>query len=260
MNSSEIVVYEFHFPRKYCGKLIGKNGVNVDSIRSKTNTKIAIRNDLEQDELQIVCISGHLKDVDQALDIISARFPPKHYPNISLKPITKPIVYRRYIPDKALTMKQMAVSEAKATYNYSKVLVTQNMFVDFDTILNPNVLANYGNGYVFDIYVTAVINAGHVFIQLPTHPSYVNQALLDANMLTVYNDAVELAPTMHEPIEAGTICAAPTIYGWHRAIVTNYEPLNTAEPNGLECGTATVKFLDYGGYLTLPANQLRQLR
>jgi hypothetical protein len=91
----DIIVYEFNFPRKFCGKLIGKNGIHVDHIRSKTRTQIAVRDDPEKHEQQIVCVSGRLEDVDQALDIISSRFPLKQYPTISFKPISKPIVYRR---------------------------------------------------------------------------------------------------------------------------------------------------------------------
>lgn len=94
-NHEDIIVYEFNFPRKFCGKLIGKNGVHVDHIRSKTRTQIAVRDDADNHEQQIVCVSGRLEDVDQALDIISSRFPLKQYPTISFKPISKPIVYRR---------------------------------------------------------------------------------------------------------------------------------------------------------------------
>jgi hypothetical protein len=69
---------------------------------------------------------------------------------------------------------------------------------------------------------------------------------------------------MIEPIEFGTICVAPTSYGWHRAMVTNYQSLEdilkTIPDYKEQCGLATVKFLDYGGYLTIPTNQLRQLR
>lgn len=95
VSPEDIIVYEFTFPRKYCGKLIGKNGVHVDYIRSKTHTQIAVRDHTTEREQQIVCVSGRLEEVDQALDIISARFPLKHYPNVSFKPISKPIVYRR---------------------------------------------------------------------------------------------------------------------------------------------------------------------
>ncbi len=108
-------------------------------------------------------------------------------------------------------------------------------------------------------------STGHVFVQLPAHSSYTQLQELDKSMLDAYDNMTsEIVPRMNEPIEYGTICAAPTSYGWHRAMVTNYqsyEDIKLQIPDYTEmCGLATVKFLDYGGYLNIPANQLRQLR
>merc|ERR1739836_285518 len=83
-------------------------------------------------------------------------------------------------------------------------------------------------------------------------------------MLNAYDNITEIVPNMNEPIEYGTICAAPTSYGWHRAMITNYQSYESVRnqiPDYNEmCGLATVKFLDYGGYLNIPVSQLRQLR
>jgi hypothetical protein len=275
-NVEDLVVYEFNFPRRYCGKLIGKNGVHVDSIRSKTHTQIAVRNDPNVEDLQVVCVSGRLEDVDAALDTISMRFPVQLYPQISFRPISKPIVYRRYNPEK------------KSLFEQSKVLVASNMFVELADVMkittattatattttDNNKLKQLDSNTRFTVHVTAVVSGAHVFIQLPTHSTYENLQKLDENMLKAYSDLNEPVPSMIEPIEYGTICAAPTSYGWHRAIVTNYQTIDDAtsmasftslnitndDISSLSCGIATVKFLDYGGYLNIPANQLRQLR
>jgi hypothetical protein len=50
---------------------------------------------------------------------------------------------------------------------------------------------------------------------------------------------------------AGVICAAPTQAGWFRALITIY---NTNDDMTM------IKFLDYGGYLYVPASSLRVLR
>lgn len=216
----DIVVYEFYFPRKLCGKLIGKNGVHVDYIRTKTHASIAVRNDPtkpKDSEYQIVTVSGQIKEVDGALEILTNRFPAKFYPHISFKPISKPVIYRRKIIDT------------------QKILVTPAMYVD----LPP---------YQIDVHVSAIVSVNHVFIQLPTHPTYNLLQRLDEDMLHLYSSDPTI-PLLNEPIELGTICAAPTSYGWHRAIVTLINNNNL-----------TVKFLDYGGYLNLPLDQLRQLR
>lgn len=49
----------------------------------------------------------------------------------------------------------------------------------------------------------------------------------------------------------GSICAAPTENNWYRAQV-----ISASE----EAGTAVVKLVDFGGYLTLDADQLKQIR
>jgi hypothetical protein len=289
----ELVVYEFNFPRNYCGKLIGKNGANVDLIRSKTQTQIAVRNDPLSDDMQIVCVSGRIEDVDKALDMIDSRFPQNSFPDISFKPISKPIVYRRYNPEKK--------NEIMA--NESRVLVAaSNMYVDLEAAAassnkSTNISQNENEARLINVHVTAVVNAGHVFVQLPTHPTYENLQKLDECMFLLYsndNDQKDVVdqrvpgvdkqnqdfeiegegdkstiinsniPIMSEPIDIGAICVAPTSYGWHRAMVTSYQTRDDtkkAVPDYNEdCGLATVKFLDYGGYLPIPVNQLRQLR
>ena len=140
----DLVVYEFNFPRKLCGKLIGKNGVHVDFIRSKTNTQIAVRNDSKIEELQVVCVSGRISDVDKALDIIGTRFPSKLYPQISFKPISKPIVYRRFNKEKTGTPDDL---------EQSKIFVASTNFVEFSDLKNDQSIP---------IQVTAIVNAGRL--------------------------------------------------------------------------------------------------
>lgn len=49
---------------------------------------------------------------------------------------------------------------------------------------------------------------------------------------------------------AGVLCAAPVHDGWYRADVTSF-------PEGDLC---EVKFVDYGGYMTIEKSHLRQIR
>ena len=140
------------------------------------------------------------------------------------------------------------------------------MFVDIKTATNE----------LLNVHVSAVVNASHVFVQLPGNSTYESLQKLDEHMFEVYgnnnnNNSSSSSsnnkevPLMNEPVEYGSICVAPTSYGWHRAMVTEYMSVDEARQQiGNEynenCGLVTVKFLDYGGYLTIPANQLRQLR
>jgi hypothetical protein len=240
-NELDVIVYEFHFPRKFCGKLIGRNGVHVDYIRNKTQVQIAVRDDLVSNDLQVVSVTGCICNVDQALEIISARFPCRTYPNVSFKPITKPIIYKRN----------------NATTN--KVFVSQSQFVQLQPTANQ-----------IDVHVSAIVNSAHIFIQLPFNETFEYLQRLDENMLYLYSNLTDDIPSLQTPLQYGTICAAPTSYGWHRAMITNYfskeEWSADRSPalyyNQLDeaCDIATLKFLDYGGYLNIPASQLKQLR
>ena len=140
-----------------------------------------------------------------------------------------------------------------------------NMFVDIKPAANE----------MTNVHVSAIVNASHVFVQLPSNSTYESLQKLDEHMLEVYGGAASSnggslssnnkeIPLMVEPVEYGSICVAPTSYGWHRAMVTEYLTADEARQQvsdySEKCGLVTVKFLDYGGYLTIPANQLRQLR
>jgi len=232
-NDDDLVLYEFYFPRKLCGKLIGKKGVHVENIRNKTKAQIAVRNDPKLEDTQIVCVSGSFKEVDQALEIINERFPSKHYPQISLKPINKPVIFRR---NKFMKQK-------------SKMLVTLQMFVETPQ-LNTEV----------DVHVSAIVNSTHLFVHLPNNPTYQLLQKLDEDMLHLYRAEQKMIPDLNSIFEYGVICAAPTSYGWHRAVLTEFSEPDSLDTNGIVSKMAKVKFLDYGGYLDIPVNHLKQLR
>lgn len=52
-------------------------------------------------------------------------------------------------------------------------------------------------------------------------------------------------------ISENVICVAPTVEGWYRAQVVAVDA---------ETDTCDIKFVDYGGYLTLNSSLLRQIR
>uniref|UniRef100_A0A131YM99 A-kinase anchor protein 1, mitochondrial n=1 Tax=Rhipicephalus appendiculatus TaxID=34631 RepID=A0A131YM99_RHIAP len=101
-----------------------------------------------------------------------------------------------------------------------------------------------------DVVLTSMVTAGHFFLQQPTHPTYPSLSRLDACMLACYGQGLDIPPLPH-PVEAGIICAAHVWNGWYRALVVG--PSEDSD----ECD---VKFLDYGGYMTLSTSLLRQIR
>lgn len=105
-------------------------------------------------------------------------------------------------------------------------------------------------GVTCDVVLTSMVTAGHFFLQQPTHPTYPSLSRLDSCMAACYGQGLDIPPLPH-PVEAGIICAAHVWNGWYRALVVG--PSEESD----ECD---VKFLDYGGYMTLSTSLLRQIR
>ncbi|KAL1140291.1 hypothetical protein AAG570_000223 [Ranatra chinensis] len=99
-----------------------------------------------------------------------------------------------------------------------------------------------------DVILSSLISAAHFFLQQPSHPTYTALSRLNQVMNVVYSNRD--APVLETPIK-DAICAAPTMGGWYRAQIVDLDEDNQ------KCD---VRFLDYGGYLTLDASLLRQIR
>lgn len=97
--------------------------------------------------------------------------------------------------------------------------------------------------------MTCLVSAGHFFLQQPLHPTFPSLHALHRLMAATYSQPD--VPPLPSPVKEGSICAAPTENNWYRAQV-----ISASE----EAGTAVVKLVDFGGYLTLDADQLKQIR
>ncbi|KAJ9574991.1 hypothetical protein L9F63_007819, partial [Diploptera punctata] len=100
-----------------------------------------------------------------------------------------------------------------------------------------------------DVILSSLVSAGHFFLQQPTHPTFPALNRLNACMNVCYNEPS--APALPMPTQAGVICVAPAMGGWYRAQVVS------AEPESEQCD---IKFVDYGGYMTIECSLLRQIR
>ncbi|CAK1552012.1 unnamed protein product [Leptosia nina] len=100
-----------------------------------------------------------------------------------------------------------------------------------------------------DTILTCLVSAGHFFLQQPLHPTFPSLHVLHRLMVDTYQNPD--VPSLPQPVKEGSICAAPTENNWYRAQV-----LSTSE----ETETSVVKLVDYGGYLTVDNDQLKQIR
>lgn len=100
-----------------------------------------------------------------------------------------------------------------------------------------------------DTIMTCLVSAGHFFLQQPLHPTFPSLHALHRLMAATYQNPE--VPSLPRPIKEGSICAAPTENNWYRAQV-----ISTSEEND----TSVVKLVDFGGYLTVDNDQLKQIR
>ncbi|KAL3856694.1 hypothetical protein ACJMK2_011419 [Sinanodonta woodiana] len=210
-------VYEFSIPSEYCGLLIGSKGKTIKTIKEQSGARIQLRNNPFTPGFQICVIEGPQSSVENALHIIQRRFPPVKFPGLDLCPI-----------------------------NQEPVVQPQP-----NTVLMPEIMQlTLPEGVSLDIVVSSIVDAGHIFIQQPTHPTFPSLDRLNQFMLACYSQPGAV-PDLPQPIEVGVICAAPMLNGWYRAqIMAVYEEMN-------ECD---VKYVDYGGYSRIQSSMLKQIR
>jgi A-kinase anchor protein 1 len=105
-------------------------------------------------------------------------------------------------------------------------------------------------GVPCEVFVCAIVDAGHFFVQLPTHPTFSSLPTLDFYTMQIYS-RLNGIPVLPKPCSPGVVCIAPTANGWFRSITLHYEE---------EDDTVIVRLADYGGFLRLPRSELRQIR
>ncbi|MEE6469959.1 hypothetical protein FKM82_008822 [Ascaphus truei] len=106
------------------------------------------------------------------------------------------------------------------------------------------------DGVTVEVIVVNVVNAGHVFVQQHTHPTFHALRSLDQQMYLCYSQPG--IPTLPTPVEVGVICAAPAGEdAWWRAQVVAY--LKDSEE-------VEIRYVDYGGYEKVKIEILRQIR
>lgn len=69
------VMYQFEFPTKLCGRLIGKSGKNIRELKDKTGAKVVLKNVPYSTTHQICVVEGLRGEVDGALAYIKRKFP-----------------------------------------------------------------------------------------------------------------------------------------------------------------------------------------
>lgn len=137
---------------------------------------------------QICSIEGKRDNINKCLHMIRYRFPQHRFPDLNLQPIFPPNIMDP----------QTAMPGAEPTPLSLPV------------------------GVPCEVYVCAVVDSGHFFVQLPTHPTFSSLETLDLYTMNIYSRLSGI-PVLLKPCAPGLVCVAPTANGWFRAITLHYE-------------------------------------
>nr|XP_027806150.1 A-kinase anchor protein 1, mitochondrial [Marmota flaviventris] len=206
----DLIIWEIEVPKHLVGRLIGKQGRYVSFLKQTSGAKIYISTLPYTQNIQICHIEGSQHHVDKALNLIGKKFKELNLTNIYAPPL----------PSLALPSLPMT-----------------------SWLMLPD-------GITVEVIVVNQVNAGHLFVQQHTHPTFHALRSLDQQMYLCYSQPG--IPTLPTPVEITVICAAPGADGawWRAQVVASYEETNEVE----------IRYVDYGGYKRVKVDVLRQIR
>ena len=122
------------------------------------------------------------------------------------------------------------------------------------------ILVSYANGTstlslatepmtVHDMTVSCLVDSCRGFVQQTRNPTFVGLSHLEDEMFSNYS--LEAPRQLMRPIAPGSVVAANSENKWYRCQVVSYNA---------DMDTCDVKFVDHGGYTTIPAVDLQQLK
>ncbi|KFP90081.1 hypothetical protein N311_02331, partial [Apaloderma vittatum] len=210
-SKSDFIIWEIEVPKGLVGRLIGKQGRFMSFLRQASGAKIYVSTLPYFRDSQICHIEGSPHQVEKVLSLIGKKFKELCLTNIYALP-----------PPTPLTLHSL--------------LMTAWLFLP--------------DGVTVEVVVANQVDAGHMFLQQHTHPTFHVLRSLDQQMYACYSQPE--IPTLPTPVEVGIICAAPGLDGaWLRAqVITYFEETNEVE----------LRYVDYGGYDKVKVDTLRQIR
>ncbi|XP_041281279.1 A-kinase anchor protein 1, mitochondrial [Onychostruthus taczanowskii] len=207
----DFVIWEIEVPKELVGRLIGKQGRFMSYLRQASGAKIYVSTLPYFRDSQVCHIEGTSHQVEKVLSLIGKKFKELCLTNIYTLPPPMPLPLH-------------------------SLLVSAWLFLP--------------DGVTVDVVVAHQVDAGHMFLQQHTHPTFHVLRSLDQQMFACYSQPE--IPTLPTPVEVGIICAAPGLDGaWLRAQVISYFE---------ETDEVELKYVDYGGYDKVKVDTLRQIR
>ncbi|XP_033924558.1 A-kinase anchor protein 1, mitochondrial isoform X2 [Melopsittacus undulatus] len=205
------IIWEIEVPKELVGRLIGRQGKFMSFLRQKSGAKIYVSTKPYFRDSQVCHIEGFPHQVEKVLSLIGMNFKELCLTNI-----------HGVLPPAPLTI--------------NSVLMTAWLFLP--------------EGVNVEVVMAHQVDAGHMFLQQHTHPTFHVLRSLDQQMCICYSQPE--IPTLPTPVEVGIICAAPGLDGaWLRAQVISYFE---------ETSEVELRYVDYGGYDKVKVDTVRQIR
>lgn len=209
---SSMVSYDFELPQGYVGFVVGKGGAIVQGIRAKSGATVSLLRHPLKKKLKLCTVRGTQKQVDTAIAIIKTKLP-------------RGVEVKRIDPDTFV----------------SAVLPSASINQD---LLQLQLIDGINN----DVIVSTIVNAGHLCLQQPLHPSYPALNTLQSCMNQSYSSfEAPLLPNYN----ADTVCVGLIDGHWYRLQIIDHWP------DEAQC---LAKYLDFGGYCYVQTTELRQIR
>ncbi|NXX23106.1 AKAP1 protein, partial [Podargus strigoides] len=218
-SDSDFLIWEIEVPKDLIGRLIGKQGKYMGFLRQASGAKIYVATLPYLYDSRVCHIEGTRHQVEKVLSLIGQKFKDLCLTNVYGLP-----------PPTQMTLHSL--------------LLTAWLFLP--------------DGVTVEVVVANQVNAGHMFLQQHTHPTFHVLRTLDQQMYACYSQPE--IPTLPTPSffsvllcsAVGIICAAPGPGGaWSRAQVISYFQ---------ETGEVELLYVDYGGYEKVKIDTLRQIR
>jgi len=225
---NQLLAFQFHIPDYLCGKLIGQQGTFIKKLKEDCRCNIILK--------EVVGTKPKKKQPRKKKDQAYGEG------NIKLCCIEATrsnidkcldLLKEKFRQNPELSFDQTNNGEGKAQVNLN----------------GGSVCLNLAEGIMHDVFVSSIVSGGHVFLQQPCHPTFFALERLDACMSRTYSQYT--CPPVPLPVQINSVCVTSCDGGWYRCQVVAYDE---------ETSMCDIKYLDYGGYHTVSAKDLRQIR
>jgi len=226
---TQLLAYHFHIPDYLCGKLIGHNGTFIKKLKEDCCVNIILKETVGEKLKK----KKPKSKKDQKFGEGKLKLCCIEGTRLNIDKCLD-IVKDKFYHNQEITFDQVNRSRGEG----------QNQMN-----LNGSVCLSLAEGVMHDVFVSSIVGGGHVFLQQPYHPTFFALERLDQCMTKTYTQFT--CPQVPQPVQINSVCVAPCEGGWYRCQVVAYDS---------ETGMCDIKYLDYGGYHSISATELKQIR